>query len=117
MMADPNGGRRPIQFWVAVASIGGIVLTTLLLIGSVTALAIFGTEGRAQSDTLNNGLLLALGGLVGLSGTVGAYLFSRGAQGEPIPLPFQAPPMQAGETRTMTTHKDADEPASTGGAP
>jgi hypothetical protein len=86
-MADPNGARRPIQFWVAILGIGGVAATTLILIVSVTALALYGTEGRAQSDTLNNALLLSLGGLVGLSGTVGAYLFSRGAQGEPIPPP------------------------------
>jgi hypothetical protein len=110
-MPEPNGTRRPIQFWVAVVGIGGLAFAVILLIMSVTALAVWGTEGRAQSDTLNNGLLLSLGGLVGLSGTVGAYLFSRGAQGEPIPQNFQAPAMQAGETRTMTTHKDADATA------
>lgn len=98
-----NGARRPIQFWVAILGIGGMGFATLLLILAVTALAIWGTEGRAQSDTLNNGLLLSLGGVVALSGTVGAYLFSRGSQGEPI-----APP-----TIRVTTPSPGDGPSTT----
>lgn len=102
-MPTDNGARRPIQFWVAILGIGGIAFTTILLILSVTALSIYGTEGRAESDTLNNALLLSLGALAGLSGTVGAYLFSRGSQGEPIPP----------HTVTVTSPPPGDGPQTT----
>jgi len=102
---DLNGARRPIQFWVAILGIGGTAATTLLLITAVTALALYGSDNRAQSDTLNNALLLSLGGLVGLSGTVGAFLFSRGSQGEPITptvTAVAAPPAPGTTTTTVT---------------
>ena len=107
-MSDPNGTRRPIQFWVSVLAIGGLVAVTMMLLGSTTALALFGTEQRAESDTLNNALLLTLGGLVGLASAVGAWLYSRGAQGEPIP-PTQATPTPGpGQTVTTTIHAEGE---------
>jgi hypothetical protein len=116
-MGEQNGLRRPIQFWVAVVGIGGLAFAVILLIMSVTALAVWGTEGRAQSDTLNNGLLLSLGGLVGLSGTVGAYLFSRGAQGEPLTSPPAVESPRPGQSFTTTVHSEAEVNPRTEGEP
>jgi len=117
MPNDSNGIRRPIQFWVAILGIGGTAATTILLITAVTILAIYGGSNGSQSDTLNNALLLSLGGLVGLSGTVGAYLFSRGSQGEPIPPPVTTvtPPPVPGTTTTIVT--PPSEPVPTPGGP
>ena len=106
MTVSDNGTRRPIQFWVALFGVGGVAAATILLITAVTALAIWGTDQRAESDTLNNALLLVLGGLVGLSGTVGAYLFSRGAQGEPLPSVTAAPSPAPGQTVTTTVSSE-----------
>jgi NhaP-type Na+/H+ or K+/H+ antiporter len=102
---DANGARRPLQFWVAILGIGGAAVATILLIVAVTALALYGTSERSQSDTLNNALLLSLGGLIGLAGTIGAFLFSRGAQGEPITptVTAVAPPPTPGTTTTTVT--------------
>jgi hypothetical protein len=117
MPNDTNGARRPIQFWVAILGIGGTAAVTLLLVLAVTLIAVYGTEGRTQSDTLNNALLLSLGGLVGLSGTVGAFLFSRGSQGEPIPpvVTNITPPPPPGTTTTTVTPPAA--PAQPNGGP
>lgn len=112
MMEPTNGFRRPIQFWVAIISIGGLVLTAFFLLAATAGLALYGDASSNESDTLNNALLLTIGGLVGLSGSVGAYLFSRGAQGEPIPPPQMAPTPAPGQTVTVTTQAEPVTPVS-----
>jgi len=102
MPDDANGVRRPIQFWVAIIGIGGLVLAVLALLVTTFTLSLYGDAEAKQSDTLNNALLLSLGGLVGLAGSIGAWLFSRGAQGEPIPSGGLAATAEPGQTVTTT---------------